>query len=89
MATTTASIINPASPSALNMLDPISLHDTLQTGILLAETEPWVQPLYSILDPFFNLFSFAMVSSIVVVVVVVVSATGGDGGVRRVSPWSQ
>ena len=44
------------------MLDPISLQDTLQTGILLAETEPWVQPLYSVLDPFFNLFSFAMVS---------------------------
>jgi hypothetical protein len=28
---------------------------------MLAETEPWVQPLSLVLDPFLNLFSFAMV----------------------------
>jgi hypothetical protein len=41
----------------------MSFQDSMQqTNMLLAETEPWVQPLYSVLDPFFNLFSFAMVS---------------------------
>jgi hypothetical protein len=30
-------------------------------SIMLSETEAWVQPLATILGPFLNLFSFAMV----------------------------
>jgi len=44
----------------------MSFQDSMQqTNMLLAETEPWVQPLYSVLDPFFNLFSFAMLCRVV------------------------
>lgn len=31
--------------------------------MILAETEPWVQPLAAVLGPFLNIFSFAMVRS--------------------------
>jgi hypothetical protein len=31
-------------------------------SIMLSETEPWVKPMYQILGPFLNIFSFAMVS---------------------------
>jgi hypothetical protein len=48
----------PSSSSvALHMIDPI------QSSMLLAEAEPWVQPTVTFLDPFLNLFSFAMVRS--------------------------
>lgn len=45
----------PASPAALYMIDPV------QSSLILAEVEPWVQPTVLFLDPFLNLFSFAMV----------------------------
>jgi hypothetical protein len=45
----------PSSPVALHMIDP------LQSSLLVAAAEPWVQPTISVLDPFLNLFSFAMV----------------------------
>ena len=45
----------PSSPVALHMIDPA------QSSMLLAAAEPWVQPTISVLDPFLNLFSFAMV----------------------------
>jgi len=48
--------------TSLNMVDMSSVHDIASTGLLLAETEPWVQPLSLVLDPFLNLLSFAMVS---------------------------
>jgi hypothetical protein len=64
----TASAFAPIAPrtttrsASMNMMDPTAIQDSIQTtSMLLAETEPWVQPLYSVLDPFFNLFSFAMV----------------------------
>jgi hypothetical protein len=47
----------PSSPVALRMIDPA------QSSMLLAAAEPWVQPTISVLDPFLNLFSFAMVRS--------------------------
>lgn len=34
-------------------------------SLLLAETEPWVQPLANVLDPFLNLMSFAMLTRVV------------------------
>lgn len=48
-----------ASP-ALQMVDP-SLFDQATTSLMISETDPWVQPLSLVLDPFLNLFSFAMV----------------------------
>jgi hypothetical protein len=58
----------------MNMLDGSSIMaeiattmgpmETFQatTGLLLAETEGWVQPTALILGPFLNFLSFAMVS---------------------------
>jgi YggT family protein len=34
-------------------------------SFLIAETEPWVQPLANVLDPFLNLMSFAMLTRVV------------------------
>jgi YggT family protein len=33
--------------------------------LIIAETEPWVQPLASVLDPFLNFMSFAMLTRVV------------------------
>mmetsp|Transcript_26199 Transcript_26199/g.45592 ORF Transcript_26199/g.45592 Transcript_26199/m.45592 type:complete len:188 (+) Transcript_26199:59-622(+) len=35
------------------------------SSMLLSETEPWVEPMYLVLGPFLNLFSFAMLCRIV------------------------
>ena len=48
------------SSTSLNMVDP-NLFIEQASSLMLAETEPWVQPLSLVLDPFLNLFSFAMV----------------------------
>ena len=63
------SIMTPTSTfSQLNMA-PIDT-DTLNTivnnapSMMLSETEPWVEPLSQILGPFFNIFSFFMVSAV-------------------------
>ena len=48
--------------TSLHMMDVSSIPDIASTGLILAETEPWVQPLSLVLDPFLNLFSLAMVS---------------------------
>ena len=41
--------------------------DALQSAsLLLSETEPWVQPLASVLGPFLNIFSFAMLCRVVI-----------------------
>jgi hypothetical protein len=48
----------PSSPVALHMIDPV------QSSMLVAAAEPWVQPTISVLDPFLNLFSFAMVRNV-------------------------
>jgi hypothetical protein len=53
------------SATSLQMMDASNLPDIASTGMILAETEPWVQPLSLVLDPFLNLFSFAMVSVVV------------------------
>jgi hypothetical protein len=50
--------VAPSSPVALHMIDPV------QSSLLLAEVEPWVQPTVLFLDPFLNLFSFAMVRNV-------------------------
>lgn len=51
-----------------NMIDPHHAAEQLllvqSPGLLLAETDPWVQPLATILDPVLNLLSFAMVRSL-------------------------
>jgi len=36
------------------------------SSVVLAETEPWVQPLSSVLGPFLNVFSFAMLCRVVI-----------------------
>jgi hypothetical protein len=56
--------------SALYMLDLSGISETSSaltsvvssSGVILAETEPWVQPLSLVLGPFLNFLSFAMVS---------------------------
>jgi hypothetical protein len=48
------------TPTCLQMMDSLP-HHLASSGILLAETEPWVQPLSLVLDPALNLLSFAMV----------------------------
>lgn len=61
----------PAS-SPLSMISPVDmLHSGIDNNvstilndvpsIMISETEAWVQPLATILGPFLNLFSFAMV----------------------------
>mmetsp|Transcript_9283 Transcript_9283/g.10258 ORF Transcript_9283/g.10258 Transcript_9283/m.10258 type:complete len:167 (-) Transcript_9283:117-617(-) len=55
--------------TSLRMVDPSmfdrSTIDAAASSILLAETEPWVQPLANVLGPFFNLFSVAMLCRVV------------------------
>ncbi|CAB9518211.1 YGGT family [Seminavis robusta] len=48
--------------SRLQMVDPSHL---ASTGIMLAETEEWVQPAVTFLDPFLNFMSFAMLCRVV------------------------
>jgi hypothetical protein len=72
-----SAFVGPASPiasrgasSALSMMDVSSLSETsnalstmmASSGLVLAETEPWVQPVSFVLGPFLNFLSFAMVS---------------------------
>ena len=50
--------------SMKSIVDPFLSYDPpecLLNSFILAETEPWVQPLSNVLDPFLNLLSFAMV----------------------------
>mmetsp|Transcript_21164 Transcript_21164/g.29921 ORF Transcript_21164/g.29921 Transcript_21164/m.29921 type:complete len:170 (+) Transcript_21164:147-656(+) len=59
-----------SSETSLKMMDVGTIQQSVSaaqsTGMLLAETEAWVQPLASVLDPFLNLFSFAMLCRIVI-----------------------
>mmetsp|Transcript_47104 Transcript_47104/g.87496 ORF Transcript_47104/g.87496 Transcript_47104/m.87496 type:complete len:171 (-) Transcript_47104:208-720(-) len=52
----------------LNMVDPAELSSAVAStsSMMLAETEPWVQPLASVLGPFLNIFSFAMLCRVVI-----------------------
>ncbi|KAI2499549.1 hypothetical protein MHU86_14910 [Fragilaria crotonensis] len=52
------------STTSLSMIEP-NLFIEQASSMMLAETEPWVQPLSLVLDPFLNLFSFAMLCRIV------------------------
>jgi uncharacterized protein YggT (Ycf19 family) len=49
------------------MIDPASAFGfaTLGSSMILAETEAWVQPTATFLDPFLNLLSFAMLARVV------------------------
>jgi YggT family protein len=51
--------------TSLHMMDVSGVPDIASTGLILAEAEPWVQPLSLVLDPFLNLFSFAMLCRVV------------------------
>mmetsp|Transcript_13656 Transcript_13656/g.20139 ORF Transcript_13656/g.20139 Transcript_13656/m.20139 type:complete len:157 (-) Transcript_13656:2546-3016(-) len=53
--------------SPLQMMDPLLLDHSVDavSSLMLAEVEPWVQPLASVLGPFLNLFSFAMLCRVV------------------------
>lgn len=62
------------SPSSLSMMDPTiasSISDTVGvamisgSGLLLAETEAWVKPTATVLGPFLNFMSFAMLCRVV------------------------
>jgi hypothetical protein len=59
---TTAPAVTTTRATSLHMMDVSGVPDIASTGLILAEAEPWVQPLSLVLDPFLNLFSFAMVS---------------------------
>jgi len=65
----TAPMSNP-SATQMNMMpvdvDTIANAISSAPSILLSETEPWVKPLYQILGPFLNIFSFAMLCRIVI-----------------------
>lgn len=52
----------------LNMMDPVEISTAAASAssIILAETEPWVQPLSNVLGPFLNIFSFAMLCRVVI-----------------------
>lgn len=63
------------SSSSLKMMDlPLSVVADLgstsdafaASSLMISETEPWVQPLASVLGPFLNLFSFAMLCRVVI-----------------------
>jgi hypothetical protein len=70
VAASTAFVVAPttsrqiSTTNTLNMMDPSSLAQAMTTApsMILAETEAWVQPAASALDPFLNFMSFAMVS---------------------------
>lgn len=50
------------------VVDPTTIHDAIavaSSSMSLAETEPWVQPFASFLDPFLNFLSFAMLARVV------------------------
>lgn len=46
-------------------LPTLSLLPDVSSTLLIAETEPWVQPSALVLDPFLNLMSFAMLARVV------------------------
>lgn len=64
---------NTAGATSMNLLPVADVTaignsvDALQSAsLLLSETEPWVQPLASVLGPFLNIFSFAMLCRVVI-----------------------
>eukprot|EP00542_Grammatophora_oceanica_P021415 CAMPEP_0194046464 /NCGR_PEP_ID=MMETSP0009_2-20130614/21128_1 /TAXON_ID=210454 /ORGANISM="Grammatophora oceanica, Strain CCMP 410" /LENGTH=165 /DNA_ID=CAMNT_0038691767 /DNA_START=62 /DNA_END=559 /DNA_ORIENTATION=+ len=52
-----------SSCTSLRMIEISDL--ATQSSLVLAETEPWVQPLSLVLDPFLNLLSFGMLCRVV------------------------
>jgi len=58
--TSTGGVGGGVSSSLSMVFDPIS-----STQLLLSETEPWVQPVASVLDPFLNVMSLAMLVRVV------------------------
>jgi len=78
---TFASTKNMAIPSSSqrNMIDASMAFDVMNhmehtssaitsssASLLISETEPWVQPFASVLGPFLNIFSFAMLCRVVI-----------------------
>lgn len=76
-----SAFVGPSSPivparraiSSVQMVDGSSIADistiapifTASPGLILAETEAWVQPLSTVLGPFLNFLSFAMLCRVV------------------------
>lgn len=61
-----------AASSSVGVVDPAAAVSAIATatpaassGLLLAATEPWVQPAIFVLDPFLNLMSLAMLARVV------------------------
>mmetsp|Transcript_4384 Transcript_4384/g.8524 ORF Transcript_4384/g.8524 Transcript_4384/m.8524 type:complete len:98 (+) Transcript_4384:45-338(+) len=50
-----------ASPDVAASLSAAVVSASTSSAVMLAETDPWVVPLQSVLDPLLNLLSFAMV----------------------------
>ena len=73
MSRASAFVVAPAAKvasSQLSMMDAASFSEAVtltssmaSSGMVLAETEAWVQPAANFLDPFLNFMSFAMVRS--------------------------
>lgn len=71
---TPISLIATGTSSSLSMMDPTiasSLSETVGvamtsgSGLVLAETEAWVKPVATVLGPFLNFMSFAMLCRVV------------------------
>lgn len=74
-ATRFGNVLSPSSSTSLKMMDlPFAAIADLgstsdafaATSLMISETEPWVQPFASVLGPFLNLFSFAMLCRVVI-----------------------
>ena len=68
--TPTTSSSRSSSAMSMMMLDIPSVTETAvgamsSSGMILAEIEPWVKPVATILDPFLNFMSFAMLCRVV------------------------
>ena len=59
----TATATNLKMMDVSNMMDVVTATTaSTSSSLMLSETEEWVQPLATVLGPFLNIFSFAMVS---------------------------
>lgn len=69
VSTTTSKAFLASSTTSLPAVSPDMMMDVNTLGnsmMLLAETEPWVQPLANVLDPTLNILSFAMLCRVVI-----------------------
>jgi len=62
---TSLNMLDPSSNLVALAVDPSSSSVVASSLILLAATEPWVQPAIYVLDPFLNIMSLAMLARVV------------------------